>query len=79
LSRPSGRAGSAIFLSTAYRSVAGGLPAPAQVIVSVDALEIVIIATADQLYLINANPVMTLVEDDGAPSWRWRQMTGFGG
>jgi hypothetical protein len=41
----SGRAGSAIFLSTAFRSVAGGLPAPAQVFFSVDALEIVIIPT----------------------------------
>jgi hypothetical protein len=41
--RLSGRAGSAIFLSTACRSVAGGLPAPAQVVFSVHGVEIVII------------------------------------
>jgi hypothetical protein len=45
--RLSGRAGSAIYLSTAYRSVAGGLPAPAQVFFSVDDEEIVIIPADD--------------------------------
>jgi hypothetical protein len=42
-----GRAGSAIYLSTARRSVAGGVPAPAQVFFTVDDVEIVIISADD--------------------------------
>jgi hypothetical protein len=49
--RLSGRAGSAIFVPTACRSVAEGLPAPDQVFVSVNSVEIVIIPPTDQLYL----------------------------
>jgi hypothetical protein len=49
--RLSGRAGSAIFVPTACRSVAGGLPAPVQVFFLVDAQEIVINPAAGQLYL----------------------------
>src|ERR1700744_3599293 len=48
--RPSGRAGGAILLSTACRSVAGGKPAPAQV-VFVNRLQIGIIPARGQLYL----------------------------
>jgi hypothetical protein len=43
-----GIAGSAIFLSTAYRS-AGGVPAPVQVFVHVNRLEISILPAADQI------------------------------
>jgi hypothetical protein len=54
--RLSGRAGSAIIVPTVYRGVAGGLPAPAQVFVSVYVLEIGIIPAADQLYLVVTRP-----------------------
>jgi hypothetical protein len=46
-----GRAGGAILMSTACRSVAGGGPAPVQVFF-VNRLEIVIIPAHDQLYLL---------------------------
>jgi hypothetical protein len=49
--RLSGRAGEAILVSTACRSVAGGGPAPVQVFF-VNRLEIVIIPAHDQLYLL---------------------------